>query len=65
MIAAVPGTPVLVGSGVTAANAERCLAGAAGVLVGTAVKEDSILARPVDPARVRELVRSARSVWGR
>lgn len=57
---AVPGTPVLVGSGVTPETVADALALADGVIVGTALKHDGDVRRPVDPARVRRLVAAAR-----
>lgn len=48
--------PILVGSGVTTTTAPRLLATASGFIVGTSLKEDGRLDRPVDPARVRELM---------
>jgi membrane complex biogenesis BtpA family protein len=58
---ATPGTPLLVGSGVTAETAADLLAVADGLIVGTAVKRDGVLANPVDPGRVRRIVEAARS----
>ena len=58
---AVPGTPVLVGSGVTADTVAEALSVADGVIVGTALKRDGDVGRPVDPARVRRLVAAARA----
>lgn len=55
-VAAVPGTPVLVGSGCDAATAGALVAaGAAGAIVGTALKEGGRVDAPVDPERVRIL----------
>ncbi len=56
---AVPGLPVLAGSGVTAATVRAHLRKADGVIVGTALKRDGITDNPVDPARVRALVAAA------
>lgn len=51
--------PVLLGSGVTSANArELVLPSAAGAILGTAAKEDGDVHRPVDPDRVRTLRRA-------
>ena len=55
-----PDTSVRVGSGVTAETVRAALEVAAGVIVGTAVKEDGRTDAPVDPARVRRLVDAAR-----
>ena len=59
--AAAPHTPLLVGSGLTAATAAEALAVADGAIVGTALKVDGQLAAPVDIDRVRALVSAARS----
>ncbi len=49
--------PVFVGSGVTAATIGDCLAaGADGVIVGTALKEDGETTNPVSEERVRRVV---------
>jgi membrane complex biogenesis BtpA family protein len=61
---AVPDTPLLVGSGVTADTAAELLSIADGLIVGTAVKRDGVLANPVDPRRVRRLVDAARGSRG-
>ena len=58
--AALPDHPVLVGSGVTPDNVVQLLGTADGVIVGTSLKEDGDVRRPVDPARVRDLVQAAR-----
>ena len=50
--AVVPTVPVWVGSGVTADTAGRFLAVADGLIVGSALQEDGVAGRPVDPARV-------------
>ncbi|MGF1633293.1 MAG: BtpA/SgcQ family protein [Phycisphaerae bacterium] len=52
--------PVLVGSGVTTANVQAMLAVADGVIVGTSLKKDGDVFAPVDPLRVRELLKAAR-----
>ena len=54
--------PVLVGSGVSASTAAALCEYADGLIVGTWVKQDGQLDRPVDDARVRELVQAVRSV---
>ncbi len=56
--AASGGAPVLVGSGITAATVAAFASHADGFIVGTALKRDGRLENPVDPARVRELLRS-------
>jgi membrane complex biogenesis BtpA family protein len=54
--AAVPDTPVLVGSGFAADTAATLLtAGADGAIVGTSIKRDGRVAAPVEPGRVRAL----------
>lgn len=58
--AAVPGTPLYVGSGASAETIPALLSVADGVIVGTAAKIDGVLANPVDPARVRAMVEAAR-----
>ena len=52
---AVPDTPVLVGSGVTTANALPFLQAADGAIVGTSLKVDGKVGNAVELARVREL----------
>jgi membrane complex biogenesis BtpA family protein len=61
---AAPDAPLLVGSGVTAETAAELLSIADGLIVGTAVKRDGVLANPVDPRRVRRLVDAARTSRG-
>lgn len=48
-------SPVLIGSGLTDANAERLLECADGAIVGTWFKVDGLLANPIDIERVRRL----------
>jgi len=57
---AAPSTPVLVGSGVSAATIGKLLPWADGFIVGTSVKKDGDVANAVDVKRVRELVRRSR-----
>jgi len=57
---AVPDTRLLVGSGVDKESVASVLRTADGVIVGTAIKEDGDVNRPVDPARARALVQAAR-----
>jgi membrane complex biogenesis BtpA family protein len=57
---AVGTVPVLVGSGVTPDNVAELLAVADAAIVGTFVKQDGDVRKPVDPARVRRLVAAAR-----
>jgi uncharacterized protein len=58
---AVPGVPIIVGSGVTPESIDEVLALADAVIVGTSLKHDGDVSRPVDPARVRRLVARARA----
>lgn len=57
---AVPGVPVLVGSGVAPDTVAEVLSVADGAIVGTALKRDGVVTNPVDPARVQQLVARAR-----
>jgi uncharacterized protein len=52
--------PVLVGSGATAQNAAALLAHADGLIVGSSIKAGGHWSNPVDPARAKEFIRSAR-----
>lgn len=52
--------PVLVGSGVTVDTVGEILSLADGVIVGTALKEDGDVGKPVSERRVRELVEAAK-----
>jgi predicted TIM-barrel enzyme len=56
-VAHVAEVPVYVGSGVTADNLARFVPPAAGVIVGSWLKRDGMIANPVDARRV-ERVRS-------
>ena len=58
---AVPSTPLYVGSGATADRIGELLGVATGVIAGTAAKRDGMLANPVDPDRVRAIVRATAS----
>lgn len=53
--AALPGTPLLVGSGLDVESAPAFMRHAAGAIVGTSLKSGGAVAAPVDPARVRAL----------
>ncbi|HLJ57144.1 MAG TPA: BtpA/SgcQ family protein [Chthonomonadaceae bacterium] len=53
--AAVPGTPVLVGSGLDVSTAAAMMAHADGAIVGTGLKRGGDVAAPVEPERVRGL----------
>jgi membrane complex biogenesis BtpA family protein len=57
---AVPEAPVLVGSGTTKETARATLAAAHGVIVGTWIKHEGKVDRPVDVERVRAFVAAAR-----
>jgi len=58
---AVPGTPVLVGSGFSTDNASQLIAaGAAGAIVGSSLKTGGRIDAPVDVERVRALVAAVR-----
>jgi membrane complex biogenesis BtpA family protein len=63
--AACPETPLLVGSGVTAANAGELLPLADGVIVGTALKRGGEIGAPIDRKRVAELAVAVRAAWAR
>ncbi len=54
--AAVPGTPVLVGSGVNAESLTQLVGCAGGAIVGTWLKVGGDVTAPVDPERARALV---------
>ncbi len=51
--------PVVVGSGITAANLARYLPLADAFIVGSSVKEGGDWRNPLDPARVRALAAAA------
>jgi membrane complex biogenesis BtpA family protein len=56
--AAVPGTPLYVGSGVTAETVGELLRIADGVIVGTAAKVDGVVTNPVDLERVMAIAQA-------
>jgi uncharacterized protein len=58
--AAVPGTPVLANTGVTADSVADVLAVADGAIVGTSLKADGITWNPVDRVRAAEFMTAAR-----
>lgn len=62
---AVPGTPILLGSGLREDNAAALLAHADGAIVGTALKRDGDVAQLVDPDRVRAMRRLFESLGRR
>ena len=55
---ACPTAKILLGSGVTRENVREFLAVADGFIVGTSLKAGGKLSNPVDPKRVRQLVRA-------
>jgi predicted TIM-barrel enzyme len=57
--AAAKTVPVFLGSGVTPQTLPDLLPRADGFIVGTYFKKEALAANPVDPDRVRELMRSA------
>lgn len=59
--AAVPGTPVLASTGVTAGTIKRTLEAADGVIVGTHLKRDGVTWNPVDPVRAAAFMAAAHS----
>jgi membrane complex biogenesis BtpA family protein len=56
---AVPGTPVLASTGVTAGTVKKTLETADGVIVGTHLKRDGVTWNPVDPARAAAFMAAA------
>jgi membrane complex biogenesis BtpA family protein len=58
--AAVPGTPVIVGSGVTAGTVAETLGRCDAVIVGSDIMAGGTAARPIDPERATAFVRAAR-----
>lgn len=56
VVAAVPGHPVWVGSGVDVASVGPVVAACHGAIVGTSLHRDGDLSQPLDPTRVRQLV---------
>ncbi len=61
--AACPGTPLLVGSGLTPANAAELLPLADGAIVGTALKRGDDLEAAIDRGRMKAVVAAARGAW--
>lgn len=54
--------PIFVGSGVAADNVAALIqAGATGLIVGSSLKQDAVISKPVDVDRVRELVSAVRA----
>jgi hypothetical protein len=58
--AAVPGTPVVVGSGVTAETVADVLGRCDAVIIGSYIMEGGRAANAIDPARAAAFVRAAR-----
>lgn len=58
---AVPDCPVLLGSGITE-DTVSLLRHADGVICGSGLKQDGVVANPVDPERVRRFVRAVRAL---
>lgn len=56
--------PLLIGSGVTADEAERLLSIADGVIIGSSLKRDGVWWNPVDPDRARQFVARVRGMPG-
>ena len=59
-----PRAPLLVASGVEVRDLPIVARLADGILVGTSLKKGGRTGNPVDPARVRALVKAARGAWG-
>lgn len=59
---AAPGTPVIIGSGLTPENAGQLLSRADGAIVGTYFKKHGLTQNPVDPERVRRLMSVVRNL---
>ena len=57
-----PGTPLVLGSGVSAQNVREFGSGIAGFIVGTSIKKGADVAAPVDRERVRAFVDAVRSI---
>jgi membrane complex biogenesis BtpA family protein len=56
---AVPGVPVLAGSGVTVESVGRVLGEADGVIVGSSIMKEGRAAHPIDPERAGAFVKAA------
>jgi hypothetical protein len=55
-------TPVILGSGIKPQNAESLLGPTDGAIVGSYFKKDGVYTNPVDPDRVREMMKAAKAV---
>lgn len=53
---AVPGAPILLGSGVTAEDGPEGLSGVQGAIVGSALHRDGVAGRGLDPERIRHFM---------
>src|SRR4051794_28817503 len=62
--AAMPDTPIFVGSGATTQTLPSLLAVANGAIIGTAAKVDGVADNRIDPRRVRALVAAGNQVNG-
>jgi membrane complex biogenesis BtpA family protein len=60
VVAAIPGTPVYLGSGVTASSVTRFLSVATGVIAGTSLKKGGVTTNPVDPKKAKAFIARAR-----
>lgn len=58
-----PATPLLVASGIEPLDLPIVAQLADGLIVGTSLKKGGRTANPVDPAKVRELVKAAKRAW--
>jgi hypothetical protein len=65
VLAAAGTTPVLLGSGVHAAGAGRLCPPAAGIIAGSALKQNGVVTAPVDGVRAKTFVQSVLSGAGR
>ncbi len=61
---AAPNTPVIIGSGLNPENAKDLLSIADGAIVGTYFKYDGITQNPVDPERVKKLMKVVKELRG-
>jgi hypothetical protein len=59
---AAPERPILIGSGLSAENAQNLLSVADGAIVGTWLKEHGIAQNRVDPTRVKRLMSVVRTL---
>ena len=59
---AVPDGFVLVGSGISESNVQRIIEHADGAIVGTSLKKEGVVTKPLDPGRVRRLAEIFRAM---